>query len=69
MIPSCQQCGQEMTLQKQGKTTIKGIYKCRIRRFYCECCDITETIYADGYRDVVSDSIDAVDEVKSMHQR
>lgn len=51
MIPVCQQCGQEMALQKQSTVAVKG-GKCRVRRFYCDLCDITETIYADGVRDI-----------------
>ncbi len=49
----CEQCGEEMKLQKRlsnGKTK-GGTY--RRRRFECSsmACDHTEVIYASGYKD------------------
>lgn len=69
MIPICQCCGQEMVIQKQSTAQLKKGGKCRVRRFYCELCDITETVYADGYRDMITDPIDAVDAVTRMHKQ
>jgi len=63
MIPVCQQCGQEMSLQKQGTVSVKR-GNCRVRRFYCDLCDITETIYADGFRDVFGEPKLALEYVK-----
>ena len=69
MIPICQCCGQEMVMQKQTTASLKKGGKCRVRRFYCELCDITETLYADGWRDVITDPRDAVNDVTRMHKR
>ena len=46
----CQSCGQLMKIVLKKK--VKGkIY--RVRKFYCGLCDLYETVYGGGQRDIV----------------
>lgn len=54
----CDSCHQPMKLVKKGRTT-RTKNKSRIRRFHCDLCDITQTIYADGERDLIHEPMEA----------
>ena len=51
----CDNCNEEMTLNiNTGAKDRKGLNRdikkrYKIRRFYCLICDISKTIYGDGY--------------------
>lgn len=59
----CQNCSQEMVLQKKFDTKPRGKMKTkyRIQRFYCSLCDISQTQFADGCVDKVKvqDAVEA----------
>lgn len=55
---NCESCNQPMKLVKKGRTT-RTKNKSRIRRFHCDLCDISHTVYADGQRDLIYDPIEA----------
>ncbi len=52
----CLCCGQQMELKKYIPSTKKGnrgkARGYRIRKFWCDLCEVGQTIYADGGRDV-----------------
>jgi hypothetical protein len=50
---NCNSCGEKMKLQKNFGVKPRGEKqkRYRIRRFHCELCGISETIFADGYLD------------------
>ena len=67
MIPNCDSCGQPMRLSATGHGFgYKGRF--RIRRFHCDLCDISFTIYASGERDIVNEPREAIDEVQQMYK-
>ncbi len=49
----CDSCGQEMKLQKNFGVKKRGQKQkqYRVRRFHCDLCDLSRTIFADGYKD------------------
>lgn len=49
----CESCGQEMMLQKNFGAKKRGIAqrKYRIRRYHCELCEISHTVFANGVED------------------
>jgi transcription elongation factor Elf1 len=53
-IFNCPQCSCEMTIDKKFETKPRGVKKkkYRVRRFYCKICDIYETIFADGFKEL-----------------
>lgn len=54
----CEICNAPMELIKKVdakdrlKQSSRGRAQCRIRRFECSVCDYTNTVYADGKRDL-----------------
>jgi len=57
-----------MKLEK--KVTHQGpIGKYRIRRFHCDLCDHTETIYAEGRRDLNMEPKRVIDDVNKMYRQ
>lgn len=42
---------------------------CRIRRFFCELCGITETIYGEGYRDLIGDPMSAKAQIEEYFKQ
>ncbi len=54
---NCDSCHQPMRLVKKGRSR-KLKRSTRIRRFHCDLCDITTTIFADGYRDLIQEPLD-----------
>lgn len=50
---TCDSCRQKMKLIKSLKTKEKGkvLRKYRVRRFHCDLCNISKTIYGDGKYD------------------
>lgn len=65
--PACEGCGQEMKLVKSGKAKVYPFH--RIRRYWCQLCDYTKTIYADGLRDEIFKPAYAKSEVKKMYKQ
>ena len=49
----CESCGIEMELLKDFGIKPRGEKRkrYRVRRFHCELCNITKTIFADGFAD------------------
>lgn len=49
----CDSCGQELELQKNFGNKKRGIKQkqYRIRRFHCNLCNISKTLFADGFKD------------------
>lgn len=47
---NCDSCGQEMKLEKSFGAKPRGHKKLkyRVRRFRCDLCDISKTVFADG---------------------
>lgn len=62
---NCDGCNLPMLLVKKGKSKTKY----RIRRFYCEICDIATTIYSDGGRDLVYEPANAILEVNEVYKQ
>jgi hypothetical protein len=52
-IYTCESCGTEMQLEKDFgiKNRGKKNKRYRVRRFHCELCQISKTIFADGFPD------------------
>ena len=65
MKPLCDICGQEMEFKERVKS--KKPY--RIIRYFCELCNHQQTIYADGYRDLVVEQIWAKEDVEKMFKQ
>ena len=61
---NCMSCNQPMRLLKKIKRNSYWI-----RRFYCDICDITETIYADGERDINIEVLESINDIKQMYIR
>lgn len=69
-IPNCMGCNTPMKLDKQSKAHQKSYgRKYRIRRFECDFCDYSETIYADGFRDTIIDPHKAKEDVEQMYKQ
>lgn len=51
--PNCEICFQPMELEKSFGKKPRGINKkrYRIRRFTCDICNVSKTVFADGSRD------------------
>ena len=49
----CDSCNKEIKLEKSFGVKPRGIKKLRyrIRRYHCEICDISKTVFADGQID------------------
>lgn len=50
---NCDSCGEEMKLEKNFGVKPRGELKksYRVRRFTCDLCGISKTIFADGFKD------------------
>jgi hypothetical protein len=50
---NCDSCGQELKLEKNFGVKPRGEKqkRYRVRRFHCDLCNISKTIFADGFRD------------------
>lgn len=50
---TCDSCGQELEVQKDFGIKERGLKqkKYRIRRFHCELCNVSKTLFNDGFKD------------------
>lgn len=69
----CEQCGQDMILEKRLKNTKsnRSGNSFRVRRFKCsnKACDHKETIFADGMRDKIEEPFHAKEEVEKIYKQ
>lgn len=65
MIPNCQCCGVEMTFIRELPSKLR--YK--FRRFRCDICDIDETIYAAGTKEIEIDPQKVLDDIETYYKQ
>lgn len=68
---TCDNCNQPLRQIEKLETKPRGKFKkkYRIRRFFCDLCEIPKTVFATGYRDSQVEPENAIDEVKKLYEQ